>query len=94
MQSALEIVSDDDATFSLDGGQPERVSNLVSQQGGLVGNTVGKVAAAEAVRTHATQLALKLIPHESRLVGRVLATAEKPGTMLPYVISLVRVRGH
>jgi hypothetical protein len=68
------------------------VSNLLSQQGGLVGNTVGKVTAAEAVRTHATHLALKLIPHEGRLIGRVLATPEKPDTMLPYVLSLVRVR--
>ena len=80
-----------DATFSLDGGQPERLSNLLSQQGGLVGNTVGKITAAEAVRTQGTNLALKLIPYESRLVGRVLATAEKPGTTLPYVLSLVQV---
>jgi hypothetical protein len=43
-------------------------------------------------RTDSTNLALKLVPHEGRLVGRVLATAEKPGTMLPYVLSLVRVR--
>jgi CubicO group peptidase (beta-lactamase class C family) len=92
MRPALEIASDHDATFSLAGGLPERMSNLLSQQGGLVGNTVGKITAAEAVRTHGTNLALKLIPYESRLVGRVLATAEKPGTMLPYVLSLVRVR--
>jgi CubicO group peptidase (beta-lactamase class C family) len=91
MQSALEIASDHDATFSLDGGPPERIFNLLSRQGGLVGNTVGKITAAEAVRTQGTNLALKLIRYESRLVGRVLATAEKPGTTLPYVLSLVQV---
>jgi hypothetical protein len=92
MRSALESASGHDATFSLDGDPPERISNLLSQQGGLIGNTVGKITAAEAVRTHSTNLALKLIPHENRLVGRVIATAEQPGTMLPYMLSLVRVR--
>lgn len=92
MRSALEITSDHDVTFSLDGGLPERMSNLLSQQGDLVGNTVGKITATEAVRTHSTNLAVKLVLHETKLVGRVLATAEKPGTMLPYVLSLVRVR--
>jgi len=90
MRCALEIASDHDTTFSLDGGLPERVLNLLSQQGGLVGKTVGKITAAEAVRTQSNNLALKLVPHEGRLVGRALATAERPGTMLPYVLSLVR----
>ena len=93
MRCALEIASDHDTTFSLDGGLPERVLNLLSQQGGLVGKTVGKITAAEAVRTQSNNLALKLVPHEGRLVGRALATAERPGTMLPYVLSLVRT-GH
>jgi len=46
--------------------------------------------AVDALRNDATNLALKLTPQEGKLVGRILASAKKPGTLIPYVLSLNR----
>ena len=56
------------------------------------GQTSRIIAAPDAVRANAHHLAIKLIPYEGRLVGGVLASAERPGTILPYVISLTGIR--
>jgi CubicO group peptidase (beta-lactamase class C family) len=90
MKAVLEIAGDDHVAFSLDGDAPVQLSEVRSQGGGLLGKATGTITAPDAVRAKANRLALKLIPYEGRLVGRVLASAERPGTTLPYVISLTR----
>jgi hypothetical protein len=65
---------------------------LQSQDDGLPGKTTGVLTAPEAVRANANRLALELLPHQGRLVGRILATAERPGTMLPFILALRRAR--
>ena len=62
----------------------------------LTGNTTGRIDSPDAMRTGARTLALKLLPHDRRLVGRVLATAGDPNfrnVRLPYVLRLERASG-
>jgi len=54
------------------------------------GKTVGKIDSPDAIRNDATSLTLKLLPPDGKLVGRVLATAKTPGTLLPYVLTFNR----
>lgn len=61
----------------------------------FTGTSVGLIESADAIRHEAKTLKIKLIPHEGKLVGRILAEAGKPGSMpsamLPYVLTLNRV---
>jgi hypothetical protein len=90
MKARLDIAADNRATFSLDGAPPAQLTDTRSQGGGLLGKTAGIITSPDAVRANANRLSIKLIPYDGRLVGRVLASAERPGTTLPYVISLNR----
>jgi len=88
MHAVLDIVADGSHTLSIGDGAPEPIRDLQLQGTALIGSTTGKIDSAEAIRTAATNLEIKLIAHAGKLVGRVIASAEKPGTMLPYVLSL------
>jgi hypothetical protein len=48
------------------------------------------IESPDAIRNEATNLSLKLIPQDGKLVGRILAVAKAPGTSLPYVLILNR----
>ena len=63
---------------------------MQSEGTALTGRTVGTIESIDALRNKATNLALKLTPQDGKLVGRILASAKKPGTLLPYVLTLNR----
>ena len=44
---------------------------------GFAGASTGVIESADAIRAGAKTLSLKLIPHEGKLVGRILATDSK-----------------
>ena len=88
MRAVLELAADRTCTLALGTNAAEPLTELKRVGSALTGNTVGHVAAGEAIRTEATQLHLKLLPVGRRLVGRVLASAEEPGTLLPFVLTL------
>ena len=53
----------------------------------LTGRTVGTIESMDALRNEATDLTMKLTPQDGKLVGRILASAKNPGTLLPYVLT-------
>jgi CubicO group peptidase (beta-lactamase class C family) len=91
MQVGLSIESSDTATLTL-GHQPaERITGMQAEGVAFTGVSTGLIDSAEAMRTGAKTLKIKLIPHQGKLVGRVLATAGDPNiknVMLPYVLTL------
>lgn len=88
MRVRLEIKSGDSATLTLANTPAEKVEEMQSEGTALTGKTGGVVQSADAVRNQATNLSLKLVPQDRQLVGRILASAETPGTLLPYVLTL------
>jgi hypothetical protein len=87
MKTKLEILSSDSATLAL-GNKPAEISDMQTEGAAFAGKTVGIIESADAIRNEATMLALKLIPQNGKLIGRILATAKAPGTLLPYVLTL------
>ena len=63
---------------------------MQSEGDAFTGKTVGVIQSRDAIRDEATNLSFKLFPHDGKLVGRILATAKNPGTLLPYVLTLSR----
>ena len=92
MAVMLEIVADGRSTLSIGDGAAESIRDLQLQGSVLMGNTSGIITSPEALRTGATNLEIRLTPNSGKLLGRVNATAEKPGTLLPYVLTLSRNR--
>jgi len=86
----LEITSSDQATLTLPDKPAEKIVEMQSEGTALTGRTVGTIESIDALRNKATNLALKLTPQDGKLVGRILASAKKPGTLLPYVLTLNR----
>jgi hypothetical protein len=66
------------------------IADIQSEGTAFTGKTVGMIESIEALRNDATNLSLKLTPQDRKLVGRILATAKNPGTLLPYVLTLNR----
>lgn len=93
MRVALQITSSNSVTLAL-GDQPARnVTDMHSAEAAFEGASTGLIDAADAIRSRATTLNVKLIPHQGRLLGRLLATGGNPDTMnsmLPYVVTLGR----
>lgn len=87
---SLEITPSGSATLSLGNKGPEKVTSLRLQGSALVGKSVGTIESADAIRNHATSLSLKLQLRDSKLAGRILASASGAGELavLPYVIEL------
>ncbi len=90
MRARLEIKSSDTATLALGDNPAQRIEEMQSEGAALTGKTVGTIDSTDAFRNAATNLALKLILQDGKLVGRILASAKNPGTLLPYVLSLNR----
>jgi CubicO group peptidase (beta-lactamase class C family) len=89
----LNVDSSDSATLALKDRPAERITGMQSEGVAFTGLSAGGIDSADALRTAAKTLKLKLIPHEGKLVGRILATAGNPdvkNVMLPYVITLQR----
>ena len=97
MRVKLEIESSDSAALALDGKPAEKITELQSEGIAFTGTSTGLIESADAIRNQARTLKIKLIPHEGKLVGRVIAEDGKPGSMpsvmLPYVLTLNRVSG-
>jgi hypothetical protein len=93
MRVELEIKSSDAATLVLGDKPPERIGEMQSEGTALIGRTVGMIQSPDAIRNQATDLSLKLMHQDGKLVGRILASAKAPGTLLPYVLRLNRKSG-
>ena len=95
MTVSLEIAPSGSATVYLgDKGRPLQITNLRLQGSALVGKSLGTIESADAIRNHATSLSLKLQLRDSKLWGRILASATGPGVLatLPYVVELGRAK--
>ena len=90
MRARLEIKSSDTATLALGDKAAEKVVEMQSEGTALTGKTVGIIQSTDAIRDEATDFSLKLTRENGKLVGRILASAKTPGTLLPYVLSLNR----
>jgi len=93
MPVRLNIESSDSATLALGDKPAERITGMQSEGVAFMGASTGGIYSADALRTAAKTLKIKLIPYEGKLVGRILATAGNPdvkNVMLPYVITLQR----
>jgi CubicO group peptidase (beta-lactamase class C family) len=90
MQVGLNIESSDSITLQLGNKPEEKITDMHREGTGFTGAASGLIESPDALRTGATKLSLKLIPHDEMLVGRILATNSRT-VMLPYVLSLDRV---
>ena len=82
------------ASLALSDEAPQDVLNMQSQGVALVGSTRGLVKCAQAEAFGVRTLALKLVPRDGALTGRVIAEGTRPGLLLaniPYVLSLRRL---
>ncbi len=96
MPVRLAIESSGSASLAIGAAAAEGISELRFEGEALTGNTTGRIDSPDTMRTGARTLALKLLPHDGRLVGRVLATAGDPNfrnVRLPYVLRLERASG-
>jgi CubicO group peptidase (beta-lactamase class C family) len=97
MRVRLDIESSDSAAIALDEKPAEKITEMQSEGVAFTGTSTGLIESADAIRNEARTLKIKLIPHEGKLVGRVIAEDGKPGSMpsamLPYVLTLNRVAG-
>ena len=76
--------------MAFDGKPAEKISEMYSEGVAFTGVPAGLIDSADARRTGAKALKIKLIPYRGTLTGRILATDFKSVT-LPYVLSLNRV---
>ena len=93
MPVRLNIESSDSASFALGDKPAEQINRMQWEGVALIGTSAGLIESDDAIRTAARTLKIKLIPHEGRLVGRVLAIAGDPNfknATLPYVLTLNR----
>ncbi len=82
------------ATLALSDEAPQPVVNMQSEGVAFGGTTRGLVECARADAFGVRALALKLVPRDGGLTGRVIAEGTRPGLLLaniPYVLSLSRV---
>jgi CubicO group peptidase (beta-lactamase class C family) len=89
MQVRMNLESSESATLQLDEKPAEKITGMHFEGEGFTGASTGLIESPDAIRTGATTLSLKLIPHQGKLVGRILA-ADSKTVMLPYVLSLDR----
>ena len=94
MAVSLEVAPAGSTKVSLGTKGPEAITSLRLQGNALVGESLGMIESADAIRNQATSLRLKLEPHDDRLTGRILATAAGPGeaAILPYIVEVRRSR--
>jgi len=96
MPVRLNIESSDTATLALGPNPAAKITEIRSEGPAFTGNSTGLIDSPDALRTGAKALAIKLLQHEKKLVGRVFASAGDPNfknVRLPYVLTLSRVSG-
>jgi hypothetical protein len=93
MRVEMNLDSNDSATLALNDNPAERITGMQLEGVAFSGMSTGLIDSADALRTGAKTLKIELVPHEGKLVGRILATTGDPNiknVILPYVISLQR----
>lgn len=93
MRARVNLESSNSGTFALGENPAEPITDMQSEGAAFTGNSTGVIDSPDARRTGAKTLKLKLMPHEGKLFGRVLATSGDPNiknVMLPYVLTLQR----
>jgi hypothetical protein len=95
MRVRLEIESSDSATLALGVRSAEKITEMRSEGKVFTGTSVGLIESADVIRNKAKTLKIKLLAHEGKLMGRILAEGSRPGltpwAMLPYVLTLNRL---
>jgi CubicO group peptidase (beta-lactamase class C family) len=91
MRVRLAVKSEDSATLSLGREPAEKLSHIQVEGIAFTGKAVARIESPDAVRREATNLSLKLMPQNSKLIGRVLAKSTDGGTALPYVLTLSKL---
>ncbi len=93
MPVQLTIDSSEHATLTLGSNRAEAVTAMRAEGSALTGVSAGQINSPDTIRTGATTLQIKLLPHDNRLIGRVFAIAGDPNfknVRLPYVLNLRR----
>jgi CubicO group peptidase (beta-lactamase class C family) len=90
MAVRLEVKSGDWATLALGRKPAEKLSDLRAEATAFTAKAVGVIESPDAIRSEATNLSLKLMPQNGKLIGRILAKSKDGGTSLPYVLTLIR----
>lgn len=86
----LNIQSSDGATLALGDKPAQKIAEMKFEGSAFTGKTSGEIESPDAIRNQATILLIKLLPQGDKLAGRILAMANKPGTLLPYILTLHR----
>ena len=87
----LVVKSGDSATLVLGHESAGKLSDLRAEGTAFTAKAVGVIESPDAVRSEATNLSLKLIPQNGKLIGRILAKSKDGGTTLPYVLILSKL---
>ena len=89
---ALDVVSDNVAMLTVGLIPSQQLNDLCLEGDALVGSAAGLINAPDVLSTGARTLQVKLIPHERKLVGRIIASQDSPdnASALPFVVSLSR----
>jgi CubicO group peptidase (beta-lactamase class C family) len=91
MRARLEVKSIDSATLAFGHKPAEKLSDIRAEGTAFTGKAVATIESSDAIRREATDLSLKLMPLQGKLVGRILARSKDGGTALPYVLTLSRL---
>jgi CubicO group peptidase (beta-lactamase class C family) len=91
MRVRLEVESGDSATLALGHEPAKKLAEIRAEGTALTGKAVEVIESPDAIRSEATNLSLKLIPQNGKLIGRILALSKDGGTELPYVLTLSRL---
>ena len=94
MQVKLQIESSTIALLQLGGKPAEHIGDIQSEGPAFTGTSAGLIESTGALAFGVRKLAIKLIPQDGKLVGRIIARGSRPGLILanlPYVLTLDRV---
>jgi len=91
MRVRLEVEPGESATLALGHEPAEKLTDIRAEGTAFTGKAVAVIESPDAIRSEATNLSLKLIPQNGKLIGRILATSKDGGTALPYVLTLDRL---
>jgi CubicO group peptidase (beta-lactamase class C family) len=91
MRVRLEVKSVDSATLALGREPAEKLTDIRAEGTAFTGKAVAMIESPDAIRSEATNLSLKLIPQNGKLIGRILAMSKDGGIALPYVLTLGRL---
>ena len=91
MRVRLRVKSGDSAALALGHEPAAKLSDLRAEGTALTGKAVGVIESPDAIRREATNLSLKLMAHNGKLIGRILAGSKDGRTALPYVLTLSRL---